>query len=333
MTTMVSVTEGGGANITDGAVTITDVNAASATAPGTITTVSLANCGGATIKDGALTTLALSGAKAGPVVVTSGLTTPLTTALDLTVNGYSAGSGLSMQGYASLAIHAVGSASSIAVQDAALTGVIIDGSQALRLDISAATHITSVNAVASTGGLTLTTAGQTAETVNGSATAANSLTAASGTSADLLVGGAAADVLTANSGADTLAGKGGADLFVIASAGPAGVYSTITDAAAGDMIRLAAHGAASFVAPPRSAAGLTLQAAETALVNALGDGSANAQIGWFSLGGDTYLVESNHNATTSPGFQAGTDIVVKLAGTIDLSHATLNAATATLTLS
>lgn len=73
--------------VTNGAVTINDVNAASATAAGVIKTVTLENYGNSTINSGALTTVNLSG-NAGTLGVTAGaLNTPAVTTLALNVNG------------------------------------------------------------------------------------------------------------------------------------------------------------------------------------------------------------------------------------------------------
>jgi hypothetical protein len=42
---------------------------------------------------------------------------------------------------------------------------------------------------------------------------------------------------------------------------------------------------------------------------------------WFNFSGNTYVVEDNSG---SPTFTGGTDHVVQLAGSLDLSHLTLN---------
>jgi S-layer protein len=63
-----------------------------------------------------------------------------------------------------------------------------------------------------------------------------------------------------------------------------------------------------------------------------GDGSTNAVISWFQVGGNTYIVEDNSASST---FQNGGDTVVKLVGLVDLSTADFAAVattSATLTL-
>jgi|SRR5579859_3264863 len=75
--------------IVDGSVAITDVNGASATAAGTITTVSLTNVAGGTITDGALATLNLAGA-VGALTLTDNNTKAPSTTLALNLTGAAA---------------------------------------------------------------------------------------------------------------------------------------------------------------------------------------------------------------------------------------------------
>jgi len=208
----------------------------------------------------------------------------------------------------------------------ALKSITATGNAHLTLTVTGDTALTSIDASAMTGGLTVTTAGTVAETVKGGA-GSNFLTAAAGTVADTLIGGAGNDTITANGGQDILTGNGGNDLFIIQN-GTANVnaYSTITDANTGDRIELANKGTEVFTAAKVSLANTaTLQDYANAVVNAGGDSSTNGHIGWFQFGTDTYLVESNHNAVATHDFQNGTDIIVKLTGLIDLSQSSLNA--------
>jgi S-layer protein len=185
-----------------------------------------------------------------------------------------------------------------------------------------------------TGGLTYTTAGTLAEIVKGGATA-NNLTAASGTTADSLIGGAGADTLTANKGLDVLTGNGGTDTFVIQSAGTnLNTYSTITDASAGDTLKLANKANETFTST-KVVLGDTavFQDYANAVATAAGDASTNGAIGWFQFNNNTYVVAILHDASGvannnvvaagANAFLNGTDIVVKLTGLIDLSTATL----------
>jgi S-layer protein len=197
------------------------------------------------------------------------------------------------------------------------TSITVSGNAALTLNTNTATAVTSVNASANTGGLTYTTAGTTAETVHGSATAANILASAAGTVADTLIGGAGNDTIRANAGQDILTGNGGNDTFVInVPSVNSSAYATITDANAGDTIQMS--GIKTF-----SNGGISLQ--NTAVfqdyVNTAIHNSAATNASWFQYAGNTYVVD---NVSGGPSFVNGTDMIVKLAGTVDLSHATLN---------
>lgn len=79
----------GRVGIKNGAVTINDKNAASATVAGTIATATLNNYGNSTIDSNALTTVNLSGTGGTLGITTNSLTTPVNTALALNLNGLS----------------------------------------------------------------------------------------------------------------------------------------------------------------------------------------------------------------------------------------------------
>jgi S-layer protein len=206
------------------------------------------------------------------------------------------------------------------------TALTVTGNTTLTLTVTSDTALTSVDASGMTGGLTLTTAGTVAETVKGGASA-NALTAAAGTQADVLIGGASADVLTSNAGLTTLTGGAGNDVFVTATAGAnVNTYTTITDASAGDRLVLAHATTSDSFNTTKVVLGDTavFQDYANAVVNAGGDASTNAKAGWFQFNGNTYVVESLHNASTTANFTNGTDLVVKLSGFVDLSHASFN---------
>lgn len=223
-----------------------------------------------------------------------------------------------------------GTADSITVVATAAKTITVTGNTTLTLTSTGNTKVSSVDASSMTGGLTYTTAGTLAESVKGGATK-NTLTAASGTTADSLVGGAGADTLTANAGLDVLTGNGGTDTFVIATAGTnLNTYSTITDASAGDTLQLQDKGSETFTST-KVVLGDTavFQDYANAVATAAGDAHTNGAIGWFQFNNNTYVVEILHDASDSSTagganiFKNGTDIVVKLSGLIDLSTATL----------
>ena len=101
-------------------------------------------------------------------------------------------------------------------------------------------------------------------------------------------------------------------------------YSTVLDANKGDVFKTAA--AASFVSTAITQAGT---AVFQDYLDAATTGAATHKLSWFVYGGDTYIVEDVAGGAT---FQNGSDIVVKLAGVVDLSTATFSAGAHTLTL-
>jgi S-layer protein len=221
--------------------------------------------------------------------------------------------------------HAAGAnTNSLTLVGDAVTAISVVGNANLTLT-SANTTVTLVDASSMTGGLTYTTAGTTAETVKGGA-AVNTLTAHSGYVADTLIAGAAGDTLISNSGMDTLVGGAGKDTFVISAAGTnSSSFSTIVGASVGDTIKLAGL---------TSIAKLTVVLAPTAVFQdyanvavQVGATTAHSAV-WFQYGGDTYIVENL--AGTETKFLNGTDISVKLAGLVDLSHTSLATTNGTL---
>ncbi|MBA5608606.1 DUF4214 domain-containing protein [Duganella sp. FT3S] len=144
---------------------------------------------------------------------------------------------------------------------------------------------------------------------------------------DTLVGGAGADMLVASASLVTMTGGAGNDLFVIATPpGNVNAYATITDATAGDMIGLAQVGSVTF-AQTKLALGATAVFQDYA--NAAVTGTSQGDTVWFQFGGDTYIVQHAY-ASTEAAFMNGTDLIVKLTGLVDLSHASLSADHATL---
>jgi S-layer protein len=190
------------------------------------------------------------------------------------------------------------------VTDSALKSLVVTGGEAIALKSTGTTALASVDASTTTKGADFT-----------------NLTLKSGT---IEIGGAGADKLLATGGLDSLTGGAGADTFFVTTASTnVNVYATITDATKGDIITLANKGTEVW-----SSVKLTLGATATfqdyanAVVNAGGNASVNGYVGWFQFAGDTYVVESLHNATTTLNFSNGTDMIVKLTGLLDLSTAT-----------
>jgi S-layer protein len=215
----------------------------------------------------------------------------------------------------------------LTLTDAAATTITVNGNANLILN-SANTSVTSVDASGMTGGLNYTTAGTTVETVKGGA-AANQLTAATGSTADTLIGGAGNDTIFSNAGLDTLTGNGGNDTFVIAASSNVNTYATITDVNVGDIIKFAGlvDASAAFSQTQVSIAGTAVfQDYANAAVHTTAPAIHDAA--WFQYLGNTYIVVNNVGSESS--FTNGTDSIVKLTGLVDLSHTSLNVSSGTL---
>ena len=206
------------------------------------------------------------------------------------------------------------------------TTLNVTGNAGAALTLTSSVKLATLDASASTGAVSATSVSTAAITMKGGS-AADSFVA-NGTTASTLLGNGGADTLTTNLGLTTLTGGAGNDLFVIPGAAANGnVYTTITDATAGDRIQLfdVASGTEVWNTTAISLAGTAsfsdyLNAASTS-----GTGATTAQISWFAFGGNTYIVE---DASDSTSFFAGTDAVVALTGVVDLSAASLNGAAA-----
>lgn len=130
-----------------------------------------------------------------------------------------------------------------------------------------------------------------------------------------VVGSSAADNFTLK-GNVIAAGGAGNDVFNILAPASGTAFSTITDASAGDVIRMAQMANASVPAKIILGAGATFQHYLNA---ATASNVVDYQASWFQFNGNTYVVQNNNAATT---FAGNSDIVVKLSGEVDLSSAT-----------
>lgn len=139
-----------------------------------------------------------------------------------------------------------------------------------------------------------------------------------------VVGSSAADSFTLK-GNVIAAGGAGNDVFNILAPASGSAFSTITDASAGDMIRMAHMANASAPAKIILGAGATFQHYLNA---ATASNVVDYQASWFQFNGNTYVVQNNNAATT---FAGNSDIVVKLSGEVDLSSATWGNGAITLT--
>jgi hypothetical protein len=210
---------------------------------------------------------------------------------------------------------------SLTVTDNAAKSIVITGEHALSLTVSgqAATSattssaLTSIDASAATGAVTINTAAVTTGLQSG-------ITIKGGSGADTIVvattnvTGSVGDTITTGAGndkVDVTAASLGSNFLT------APQFTTITDFAKGDSLQFAAT-ATNF-----TTAAVNVTAA-TSLVGALQIANAAAAntIQWFAYGGDTYVVGS----VAAGGGAQGTaldasDVVVKLSGVVNLATA------------
>jgi len=231
----------------------------------------------------------------------------------------------------------------LALRDANATSLVITGSQYATVTFdtafgTAATSsnglgVTTVDASANTGGVSLTfpaaTVFETAYstfTVKGSS-GADTITMTALDALSITVDGGAGDdnIVTPASKAITLTGGAGKDTFDVAAT----VYdttkyiTTITDFASGDSIKLVNQGTETFATTKVDISAATSFAAALGIALSSTDGSTNAAVKWFQYGGNTYVVQCLTNNGAGLTDAATTDLVVKLNGVVDLSTATL----------
>lgn len=214
---------------------------------------------------------------------------------------------------------------SLTLSDAALKNVIVTGNANVNLALNAnVVALTSVDASALTGSLIATTNGTVAQTILGGSGADILTSNAAFGVADILRGGAGNDVLVAGRGMTTLEGGAGRDVFAInVASNNVNSAATIVDFLSGDTIDFA--GATTF-----KSAGISLDS--TAVFQDYANAAINSagvnELAWFVFGGNTYIVmDVGANGTS---FLNGTDMIVKITGSIDLSTASFNTTFGTL---
>ena len=178
-------------------------------------------------------------------------------------------------------------------------------------------------------------------TFDGSALAAGNYISSIGYSGGTVTGGAGDDTLmgwydnftiVAGGGNDfllamwgTLTGGAGADEFKMVDSDSRTQYITITDFSKAEGDTIAIGWAAMGRTPAWTATKLSLAAGASFdnYLNAATAGTSTtaAPTRWFQYGGDTWIVIDNSTATT---FQDGSDVIVKLVGTLDLSTLALD---------
>ena len=223
---------------------------------------------------------------------------------------------------------------------------------------------TVIFSAANTAGTFVTyTGGSGADTITGSNGLNNVVTLGNGTNSftsvgggnNTVTGGTGVDTITVGTGGNTISAGAGNDIIHIgASAGlntvdlgtgtdtvildaiqtASGFYTSVTGAAAGDIIDLSDVIGTSAAVSAQTVLGakVTLGGASsfTTYLNAAaaGDGNtANTVFNWFQFGGNTYIVQDTSVAAT---FQDGADTVIELVGLVTLTTSTIAAGVITL---
>jgi S-layer protein len=200
--------------VNDNAVSITDVNAGSLTAAGTITSVTGNNYTTLSIADTALTTLNLAGGSGNIIIDNSGLSTPTNLTLHATMNGLTGGTLDDADIYTTLNVTTAGRNSTLAnITQAALTTLTVAGTKALTLTSTAGMSALSTVTVSGSAGLTADLSNPTVTAIDTSATTgastvrmdATHATFAGGDGADkVTVAGAVSKAITLGDGDDSL---------------------------------------------------------------------------------------------------------------------------------
>lgn len=168
------------------------------------------------------------------------------------------------------------------------------------------------------------------------ATAHGNNTITSGKDADTIRLGSGQNAVTTGAGDDTVVtGAGlnkislgaGKDLLQIGAVNQsASLFSIVTDIGAGDRIDT---GLAMTNATGKLGAAIpATHGSYPGFLNAAA-GKGTGAVSWFHFGGDTFIVQDRGPAGT---FIEGTDLIVKLAGVVDLSNSTLEAGASILTI-
>ncbi|NQE64604.1 hypothetical protein [Caulobacter sp. RHG1] len=183
-----------------------------------------------------------------------------------------------------------------------------------------ATGTNTIDLSAATGGAVTYTGGTGDDVITGANGKNNIVSLGAGNNS--YTGGSGNETITVGAGANSIDLGTGADTVNItaANASSASVFTTITGFGADDKLTITAQGGAA--AATSLGAKITGQASLAAYLDAAAaaDGHTTARMNWFQFGGDTYVVLDSAAGAT---FTGRTDTVVKLAGTVDLSHSTV----------
>jgi S-layer protein len=285
--------------------------------------------GGANIQNVTQNLTVTGAAASASAVTTLGLTGAASTSYTISFNAATAGTieagsvALTASTGLTIASGGLGTVNKITLTDATLQILAITGATPLQLAFGGATAATSaINASAATGLVTLDTTGVAA--------AGGGLTITAGTGGLTAIVAQKAEVVL-GTGADTVTVKNAG----VASGSSADITAklvTINNFTTGDKLAvgvIAGGSAGTTVYSFTPAGGATVDSlAAAAVTEANAQAVAAKEFASFQLSGDTYLVaDINHDGT----FGAG-DVLVKLAGVVNLTGAVVNVALGTVSL-
>ena len=193
--------------------------------------------------------------------------------------------------------------------------------------LSTATNkVTQTVNVSGANQMTLNVAGSTdadVKVVVDGSTMTGKLLATGGATTTVMKGGSAADTLTVGAGKTELTGGAGKDTFVVDAAVGSTNITTITDAAAGDIIDTIGAGttAGTKLGAATDLAGATDIATILSTLSTAALAKTTTDAAWAVVGTDVYLVISDGVDAT-----VNNENVIKLVGVADLSNATVDAA-------
>lgn len=205
----------------------------------------------------------------------------------------------------------------------------IEGNSDVKLDITAALKIATIDAGTLTGALTATANGATGVEMTITGGSGNDVLTASAALKTIIFGGDGNDTIVAGSVSSDLTGGAGNDLFImkdLAGNGTGGnkdadSYSIIKDFAAGDLLQLVWTDKANASAQKMAVSFTKLVTAlqdETASLQSFANAAAEqAGLGdavWFNYKGHAYVVVDSDTNSSGAGFVGTEDLIIRLQG-------------------
>jgi S-layer protein len=319
------VSNGNAGGVQTNLVTISDAHSASHT-EGSLHTVVVNNYSNLSITANALVTLGLGGGSGDVSIVNGGLAGNSHHSLALSLNSIIGGQISDAGLVTTLNLTTSGSDSSLAnLNMAALADINLSGSAHLNLaSTSGLSSIANVK-ISDKAGISGNFSAASVKSFDAAGTSGNNIVTIDISRTDYH-GGSGADIVTlvGSNASHSVSLGSGADRVLLQTAGTnLNTYATVQDAHKGVAIGFADLGNETFaVAKIEAAASATFRDLANAAIAQGGNATANGALAWFQFGNDTYLVESRHNGTSS-GFVDGVDMIIKLTGAVDLSHAAL----------